>query len=150
MPCSGSFVLAHFTKVETALFDIARVLHLDGRVGFTTWADGVDAYQQTWLELVESVVPREMLAPAYAEAAPWHERFKRRDAVEETLIEGRIPDRAHRGREVPVDSTRSTTTSTACRSGRPGGSSGTCSASRVGPRSGSAHARRSPNDSRIR
>ena len=82
----GSFVLAHFTKVETALFDIARVLHLDGRVGFTTWADGVDAYQQTWLELVESVVPREILAPAYAEAAPWHERFKRRDAVEETLM----------------------------------------------------------------
>ena len=83
----GSFVLAHFNKVETVLFDIARVLRLGGRIGFTTWADGVDAYQQTWRELVESVVPREMLASAYAEAAPWHDRFKKRVAVEEALID---------------------------------------------------------------
>ena len=83
----GSFVIAHFNKVETVLFDIARVLRLGGRIGFTTWADGVDAYQQTWRELVEGVVPREMLAPAYAEAAPWHERFKKRVAVEEALLD---------------------------------------------------------------
>ncbi|MGZ8629563.1 MAG: class I SAM-dependent methyltransferase [Actinomycetota bacterium] len=83
----GSFVLAHFNKVETALFDIARVLRVQGRVGFSSWTDGVDAYQQTWRELVESVVPREMLAPAYAEAAPWHERFRSRTAVEEALID---------------------------------------------------------------
>ncbi len=83
----GSFVLAHFNKVETALFDIARVLRVGGRVGFTSWTDGVDAYQQTWREMVESVVPREMLAPAYAEAAPWHERFRSRTNVEETLID---------------------------------------------------------------
>ena len=83
----GSFVLAHFNKVETALFDIARVLRVGGRVGFTSWTDGVDAYQQAWREMVESVVPREMLAPAYAEAAPWHERFRSRTNVEETLID---------------------------------------------------------------
>jgi ubiquinone/menaquinone biosynthesis C-methylase UbiE len=83
----GSFVLAHFNKVETALFDISRVLRVGGRAGFTTWTDGVDAYQQTWRELVETVVPREMLAPAYAEAAPWHERFKSRTAVEEALVD---------------------------------------------------------------
>ena len=72
----GSFVIAHFNKVETALFDINRVLRVGGRIGFTSWADGVDAYQQTWREMIESVVPREILAPAYAEAAPWHERFR--------------------------------------------------------------------------
>jgi len=83
----GSFVLAHFNKVETALFDIARVLRGTGRVGFTSWTDGVDAYQQTWREMIETVVPREMLAPAYAEAAPWHERFRSRTNVEETLID---------------------------------------------------------------
>ncbi len=83
----GSFVLAHFNKVETVLFDIARVMRVEGRVGFSSWTDGVDAYQQAWRELVESVVPREMLAPAYAEAAPWHERFRSRAAVEEALIE---------------------------------------------------------------
>ena len=85
--CSATFVLAHFNKVETALFDIARVLQVGGRIGFTSWTDGVDAYQQTWREMVESVVPREMLAPAYAEAAPWHERFRSRTNVEETLID---------------------------------------------------------------
>jgi ubiquinone/menaquinone biosynthesis C-methylase UbiE len=83
----GSFVLAHFNKVETALFDIARVLRIGGTIGFSSWSDGVDAYQQTWRELIESVVPREMLAPAYAEAAPGHERFKSRTAVEEALID---------------------------------------------------------------
>ena len=83
----ASFVLAHFTKVETALFDIARVLRVDGRIGFTSWTDGVDSYQQTWRELVETVVPREMLQPAYEEAAPWHERFRSRTNVEETLID---------------------------------------------------------------
>jgi ubiquinone/menaquinone biosynthesis C-methylase UbiE len=81
----GNFVLAHFVKVETALFDVRRVLRPGGRIGFTAWADGKDAYEQAWLELVENVVPRDMLAPAYAAAAPGHERFKRPAAIEETL-----------------------------------------------------------------
>ena len=56
-------------KYETALFDIdARAEASEARVGFSSWSDGVDAYQTAWSELVESVVPREMLAPAYAEA----------------------------------------------------------------------------------
>jgi demethylmenaquinone methyltransferase/2-methoxy-6-polyprenyl-1,4-benzoquinol methylase len=82
---TGNFVLAHFSKVETALFDIVRVLNSVGRVGFTTWSDGSDAYQGAWLELVEGVVPRDMLAPAYAAAAPGHERFMRPEAIVETL-----------------------------------------------------------------
>ena len=81
----GNFVLAHFVKVDTALFDVRRVLRPNGRVGFTAWSDGKDAFQDAWLELVESVVPRDMLAPAYAAAAPGHERFKRPAAIEDTL-----------------------------------------------------------------
>ncbi|HEY6566159.1 MAG TPA: methyltransferase domain-containing protein [Actinomycetota bacterium] len=83
----GTFVLAHFTKYDTALFELRRVLKMGGRVGFSSWHDGVDAYQDAWRELIESVVPREMLAPAYAEAAPWHDRFRSRESVEETLID---------------------------------------------------------------
>lgn len=83
----GAFVLAHFTKYETALFDIGRVLKPDGRVAFSAWHDGVDAYQMAWHELIEGVVPREMLASAYAEAAPWHDRFRSRGSVEEALID---------------------------------------------------------------
>ncbi len=83
----GTFVLAHFTKYDTALFELRRVLKAGGRVGFSSWHDGVDAYQEAWRELIEGVVPREMLAPAYAEAAPWHDRFRSRESVEETLID---------------------------------------------------------------
>ena len=42
----GNFVLAHFTKYETALFDMMRVLQPGGRVAFSSWSDGVDAYQR--------------------------------------------------------------------------------------------------------
>jgi ubiquinone/menaquinone biosynthesis C-methylase UbiE len=83
----GSFVLAHFDKVETALFDIARVMRPDGRVGFTSWSDRDDAYQEAWRDLVTTVVPREMLASAYAGAAPGHDRLKSRTNVEEALID---------------------------------------------------------------
>jgi ubiquinone/menaquinone biosynthesis C-methylase UbiE len=81
----GNFVFAHFVKVETALFDLTRVLVPGGRIGFTTWSDGKDAFQETWTELIETMIPRDMLAPAYASAAPGHERFKQPKAIEEAL-----------------------------------------------------------------
>jgi len=86
----GNFVLAHFDRTDTALFDVMRVVRTGGRVAFSTWADGVDAYQQTWHELIETVVPREMLAPAYKEAAPGHERFRKRGPVEEVLLKAGV------------------------------------------------------------
>jgi ubiquinone/menaquinone biosynthesis C-methylase UbiE len=82
---AGNFVFAHFAKVETALFELTRVLSLGGMIGFTTWSDGKDAFQDTWLELIETLIPREMLAPAYAGAAPGHDRFKQPQAVEDAL-----------------------------------------------------------------
>jgi ubiquinone/menaquinone biosynthesis C-methylase UbiE len=83
----GNFVLAHYTKYETAIFDAMRVLKTGGTIGFSSWSDGVDAYQTAWSELVESVVPREILEPAYAEARPWHDKFRKRDQIEEVLID---------------------------------------------------------------
>jgi ubiquinone/menaquinone biosynthesis C-methylase UbiE len=81
----GNFVFAHFMKVETALFDLTRVLAPGGRIGFTTWSDGKDAFQDTWTELIETVIPRDMLAPAFAAAAPGHDRFAQPQAIEEEL-----------------------------------------------------------------
>ncbi len=81
----GNFVLAHFTKVDTALFDAVRVTKRGGRIGFSAWADGLDAFQETWLELVYQVVPKEMLEPSVANAIPNHDRFRRRDVVEQTM-----------------------------------------------------------------
>ena len=82
----AGFVLSHFTKVETALFDMIRVLRQRGRLGITTWADKPDDLQKTWAELVESAVGPGLLADARAQAVPWAERFTDRTAIEEALI----------------------------------------------------------------
>jgi ubiquinone/menaquinone biosynthesis C-methylase UbiE len=81
----GTFVLAHFARVDTALFDIVRVTRPGGTVAFTSWADARDAFGDTWLELVTDVVPKELLEPSVARAIPNHDRFTRRAAVEEAL-----------------------------------------------------------------
>jgi ubiquinone/menaquinone biosynthesis C-methylase UbiE len=83
----GNFVLAHFTKYETALFDMLRVLRPGGRIGLTAWADGTDDLSQAWLDAVWSAVPKEVLDPALSEAAPWRERFRDREALEEALMD---------------------------------------------------------------
>ena len=82
----GNFVLAHFTRVETALFDILRVTAPRGRVAFTTWTDGRDAFTDTWRELVRGVVPDDLLEPTLTRAIPNHDRFTRRADVEEALL----------------------------------------------------------------
>jgi ubiquinone/menaquinone biosynthesis C-methylase UbiE len=84
---TGNFVLSHFRRYETALFDMIRVLKPGGRLALTSWSDVKDDLQATWGELVESIVPREMLEPVWAAAAPWHSRFTDRQAVEQALID---------------------------------------------------------------
>ena len=62
---TGNFVLSHFRRYETALFDMMRVLKPGGRVALTSWSEVEDDLQETWSELVASVVPREMLEPVW-------------------------------------------------------------------------------------
>ncbi len=83
----ANFVIAHFTKYQTALYEMRRVLRPGGRMAITAWADGLDDLSRTWRELVESVVPREILDPAMAERLPWHDRFRDREALEEALMD---------------------------------------------------------------
>lgn len=83
----GNFVIAHFTKYQTALHDLLRVLRPGGRLAMTAWSDGQDELTRTWLELVWSVVPRDILEAAMADAIPWRDRFRRRDTMEETLLD---------------------------------------------------------------
>jgi ubiquinone/menaquinone biosynthesis C-methylase UbiE len=87
---TGNFVLSHFRRYETALFDMMRVLNPGGRVALTSWSDVKDDLQDTWGELVESVVPREMLEPVWAAAAPWHAKFTERGAVEQAMIDAKL------------------------------------------------------------
>jgi ubiquinone/menaquinone biosynthesis C-methylase UbiE len=83
----ASFVLAHFTKYQTALYDMLRVVRSGGRVALSSWADGEDELSRTWLELVEEVVPRQILVPALNERLPWRERFRDRGAVQEAMMD---------------------------------------------------------------
>ena len=86
----ANFVLAHFTKYKTALFDMKRVLRPGGRLGLTAWADAQDDLARTWLELVGSVVPQEVVQAAMDERLPWRERFRQRQPLEEALMESGI------------------------------------------------------------
>jgi ubiquinone/menaquinone biosynthesis C-methylase UbiE len=84
---TANFVISHFTKYQTALYDMIRVLRPGGRLAVSSWSDKRDELQRTWGEMVETVVPREMLQPVWAAAAPWHERFTDRAKLEEALLD---------------------------------------------------------------
>jgi ubiquinone/menaquinone biosynthesis C-methylase UbiE len=82
----GSFVISHFTKYQTALYDISRVLRRDGRLAVSAWADGMDDLQRTWTELLQTVVQQELLQDAIGQALPWRDRFSDRERLEEALL----------------------------------------------------------------
>ena len=84
----ANFVIAHFTRYETALHDLIRVTKRSGRVAASAWMDTTDdELQRTWRELLERSVPREIIEPAIARAIPWRERFRDREAIAEAFID---------------------------------------------------------------
>ena len=83
----ANFVIAHFAKYQTALFDMTRVLRSGGRMALSAWADVDDDLTRTWLQLVEGVVPRPVLQSSLAERLPWRDRFRDPDALAEALTD---------------------------------------------------------------
>ncbi|HEX9377526.1 MAG TPA: methyltransferase domain-containing protein [Actinomycetota bacterium] len=73
---TAGFVLSHFQKPDTALFDMIRVLKPNGRLAVTAWGETEDEFQRTWRELIEQVAPHEMLQDALERAMPGEERFR--------------------------------------------------------------------------
>lgn len=87
----GGFVIAHFTRPDTALFDVLRVLRPKGRIAFSVWANRQpDAFEQAWEDLVTTVVPPRMLSSAAAEATPGRDRFARRETLQQELYDAGI------------------------------------------------------------
>jgi ubiquinone/menaquinone biosynthesis C-methylase UbiE len=82
---SASFVLNHFTKYQTALADMARVVRPGGKLVVATWGPGLDELQRTWRELVSTVVGADMLRDVLKQAVPWEDRFAQRAQLEEAL-----------------------------------------------------------------
>lgn len=83
----ANFVVAHFTKYQTALYDMLRVLRPGGRLALTAWADGDDELTRTWTDLVETVVPRPVLQSSLSHALPWRGRFRDRGALQEAMMD---------------------------------------------------------------
>lgn len=83
----ASFVVFLFTRYETALFDMMRVVRPGGKVGLTTWGGSEDEFRRTWREVAESFVGKELLKDANRRASPWEERFSDPQHLQETLRE---------------------------------------------------------------
>jgi ubiquinone/menaquinone biosynthesis C-methylase UbiE len=81
----ANFVIAFFTKYDTALFDMVRVLRTGGKLGVTAWAGRDDEFTRTWKEVAEAFATKDMLRDAARKAVPWEERFSDPKRLEETL-----------------------------------------------------------------
>ena len=82
---TANLVVAMFTRYETALFDMLRVLRPGGRLAVSWWADDPDELSETWRELVLSVIQEEMLDDVQGQAIPHHARFADPVAMDEAL-----------------------------------------------------------------
>jgi hypothetical protein len=103
----SAFVLHLVPKYETALFDMARVLKREGRIGLATWVSADDEFTRAWREVAESFATKEMLADAQRKAAPWAELLSDPARIEEELRRGgfrdvRVERRTYRS-EVSID-----------------------------------------------
>jgi ubiquinone/menaquinone biosynthesis C-methylase UbiE len=81
----ANFVLAEFTRFDTALFDLIRVLRPGGRLAASAWVNEEDELGRTWRLLVEEAIGPEMAASARQQAIPWAERFGDADRLSGTL-----------------------------------------------------------------
>jgi ubiquinone/menaquinone biosynthesis C-methylase UbiE len=81
----ATFVISYFTKYETALFDMLRVLRPRGRLGVTTWGAGEDEFRRAWRETAEEFTGRDLLRDAVRKAAPWETHFSDPDRLAGTL-----------------------------------------------------------------
>jgi ubiquinone/menaquinone biosynthesis C-methylase UbiE len=101
----ASFVLSHFARYETALFDMLRVLGRGGRLGVTSWGPGEDEFTRAWNEVAEGFAAREILRDARARAMPWAELFEDRNKLKDVLHAAGIRDIQIERREYLFDMT---------------------------------------------
>jgi ubiquinone/menaquinone biosynthesis C-methylase UbiE len=71
---TANFVISHFRRLDTALFDMRRVLRVGGRLGVTSWVPSPDEFDRAWVEVAERYAGREILQDARGQIAPAEER----------------------------------------------------------------------------
>jgi ubiquinone/menaquinone biosynthesis C-methylase UbiE len=82
---TAQFVLPLFTKLDTALFDIVRVLRPGGVLAVATWEAGEDELSKTWRELTERAVGEEMMRDEMRELEPQTLVAENKDRLEQAL-----------------------------------------------------------------
>jgi len=82
---TAQFVLPLFTKLDTALFDIVRVLRPGGVLAVATWEAGEDELTKTWRELAERAVGEEMMRDELRDVEPWSLVAGDKDRLEQAL-----------------------------------------------------------------
>lgn len=81
----GNFVVSHFTRWETALYDMLRVLRSGGRLALSNWGTAEDEFGRVWREVAESLVGKDLYRDAKRRGLPWADRFSDPRRFEETL-----------------------------------------------------------------
>jgi len=82
---TAQFVLPLFTKLDTALFDIVRVLRPGGVLAVATWEAGEDELSKIWRELTERAVGEEMMRDEMRELEPQTLVAENKDRLEQAL-----------------------------------------------------------------
>lgn len=81
----ANFALPYFTKLDTALFDIRRVLKPGGILCVAVWGAGEDDLTKTWRVLVEESIGRDILKAGLKDEAPWAEKLSDKHKLETVL-----------------------------------------------------------------
>jgi ubiquinone/menaquinone biosynthesis C-methylase UbiE len=91
---TANFVLSHFQRYDTALFDILRVMAPGGKIGITVWGAGHDRdeFTRAWRSLAEEFAGRRILSDAIERSVPWEERFSDPGLLKEALYDAGIRD----------------------------------------------------------
>lgn len=82
---TANFSMPYFTKLDTALFDIRRVLKPGGTLGVAVWGAGEDDLTKTWRILVEEAIGRDILKAGLKDEAPWAEKLSDKGRLESVL-----------------------------------------------------------------
>lgn len=81
----ANFSLPYFAKLDTALFDVRRVLKPGASLAVAVWAAGEDDLTKTWRILVEEAIGRDILKAGLKDEAPWAEKLSDKGRLETAL-----------------------------------------------------------------
>lgn len=81
----ANFALPYFRKLDTALFDVVRILRRGGRLAASTWEKGEDELTRTFRQMAEESVGPEILRSGIGDETPWAERLGVPARLETTL-----------------------------------------------------------------